>query len=119
MITGLKKVEFEGDSREIIAGFPQPVRYDLGRQIFRLQEGQEPDDWRSFKTAGAGCREIRVWDETGTYRAVYVLLVANRVHVLHAFQKKSEKTAQRDVNTASERYRALKRRIEDGKKGKI
>ena len=34
----LKRVEFDGDSREVIASFSQSVRYDLGREIFRLQE---------------------------------------------------------------------------------
>lgn len=110
----LKRVMFEGDSREVLANFTQAVRQDLGRQLFRLQEGKVPDDWKPFKTVGPGCREIRFRDAVGIYRVIYVLLLANLVHVLHCFQKKSEKTTLRDVSIATERFKALKRRIKDG-----
>ena len=110
-------VKFEGNAQQVLAELPQPVRYDIGRQLFRLQEGMDPDDWKPLKAVGPGCREIRVWDESGTYRVIYVSLLAHTVHVLHAFQKKSQKTPMREVAIAAERYRALRRRIEDGKGG--
>jgi len=111
----LKRVVFEGDSREVLASFTQDVRQDFGRQIFRPQEGKDPDDWKPLKTVGPGCREIRVRDVTGIYRVIYVLFVVDAVHVLHCFQKKSEKTNLRDIGIASRRFRALKWRVEDGK----
>jgi len=119
MTPKLRLIEFEGDSREVLAHFPESVRFDLGYQLFRIQEGKEPYDWKPFKSVGSGCREIRVWDQSGTYRAIYVLIVSDTVHVLHVFQKKSEKTALREVAIARERFRSLKGRIEDGKRGKI
>jgi len=60
-------------------------------------------------TVGAGVREIRIRDATGAYRVLYIATLANAVHVLHAFQKKSQKTAQRDLDLAATRLRQLKR----------
>ena len=60
-------------------------------------------------TIGAGVREIRIRDAVGAYRAIYVATLADAIHVLHAFQKKSQKTAQCDLDLAITRLRQLKR----------
>jgi len=41
---------------------------------------------------GPGACEIRVRDSTGAYRVIYVAKFTDAVYVLHAFQKKSQKT---------------------------
>jgi phage-related protein len=41
-------------------------------------------------TIGAGVREIRIRDAEGTYRVIYVANLPDAIHVLHAFQKKSQ-----------------------------
>ncbi len=53
---------------------------------------------------GKGVEEIRIWDESGTYRVVYTARLADAVIVLHAFQKKTQATAKRDVDLAKERF---------------
>jgi phage-related protein len=110
----LKRVVFEGDSRKVLTDFSHVVRQDFGRQIFRLQEGKDPDDWKPFKSVGPGCREIRVRDADGIFRVIYVLILAEVVHVLHCFQKKLRKTSLNDVNIAAKRFKALKVRIRHG-----
>jgi phage-related protein len=60
-------------------------------------------------TVGAGVREIRIRAESGAYRVIYVATFADAIHVLHAFHKKSQKTAVRDLDTASARLKELKR----------
>jgi phage-related protein len=60
-------------------------------------------------TIGAGVREIRIRDADGAYRVIYVATFADAIHVLHAFQKRSQKTAQRDLDLAMTRLRQLKR----------
>ena len=42
-----------------------------------------------------------------TYRAVYTVKIAEKVYVLHCFQKKSQATAQADINEAVSRYKSL------------
>ena len=54
---------------------------------------------------GAGACEIRVRDEAGAFRVIYVAKFGDAIYVLHAFQKKAQKTAQVDLDLAERRYR--------------
>jgi phage-related protein len=54
---------------------------------------------------GLGAREIRVRDAAGAFRVVYVARFADAIYVLHAFHKKSERTAREDLDLAQRRYR--------------
>ena len=58
---------------------------------------------------GAGVREIRIGDATGAYRVIYIATLPDAIHVLHAFQKKTQKTAQRDLDLAARRLKDLLR----------
>jgi len=58
---------------------------------------------------GRGVQELRVWDESGTYRVIYVARFAEAVYVLHAFQKKARATSSRDIEVAKKRYAELMR----------
>ncbi len=60
-----------------------------------------------MKAIGPGVREIRIWDESGTFRVIYVAKLADAVYVLHCFQKKTEQTSERDVSLARKRYKEL------------
>ena len=59
---------------------------------------------------GKGVEEIRVRDASGAYRVIYTARLANAVYVLHAFQKKSQATAKRDIDLARARFSELSRR---------
>lgn len=58
---------------------------------------------------GKGVEEIRIWDDSGTYRVIYTARLIDAVYVLHAFQKKSQATAKRDIEIARKRYSDLTR----------
>ena len=73
----------------------------------RVQFGGEPANFKPMPTVGAGAYEIRVRDESGTYRAIYVAKFEAAVYVLHAFQKKSQQTAKLDIELAKVRYRMI------------
>ena len=49
-------------------------------------------------------------DDSGVYRVIYTARFADAVYVLHAFQKKTQATAQRDIDLARARYSELSRR---------
>ena len=104
----MKPVVFLGDSLDRIRAFPERARRDAGFQLDRVQRGLEPDDWKPMPTIGPGAREIRVRDATGAYRVVYVAHFADAVYVLHAFQKKTQRTSPRDLALAQLRLRDLK-----------
>ena len=54
---------------------------------------------------GSGAREIRVRDSSGAFRVIYVATFARTIYVLHAFEKKSQRTARGDIDLARRRYR--------------
>ena len=56
-------------------------------------------------TVGSGACEIRVRDEAGAFRVIYVAKFENAVYILHSFQKNSRKTSHADLELARERYR--------------
>ena len=58
---------------------------------------------------GRGVEELRVWDDTGTYRVIYMARLKQAVFVLHAFQKKTQATSKRDLEIAKSRYAELMR----------
>jgi len=106
----MKPVVFLGDSLERLRAFPQRARRSCGYQLDRVQHGLDPDDWKSMASMGQGVREIRVRDASGTYRVIYVATWKDAVYVLHAFQKKSQRTSTRDLELAEARLRDLKKR---------
>ena len=60
-----------------------------------------------MSTVGAGAGEIRIKDEAGIYRVIYVARFEEAVYVLHAFEKKTRKTREADIDLAKARYKAL------------
>ena len=60
-----------------------------------------------MKTIGAGVREIRIREEAGAFRVVYLAKLADAVYILHCFQKKTEQTSERDIDLARKRYKEL------------
>ena len=104
-----KPVTFHGDSLDRLRDFPENARREAGHELYQVQKGLDPSNWKPMPTIGAGVREIRIRDAVGAYRVIYVASLVDAIHVLHAFQKRSQKTAQRDLDLAAERLRALKR----------
>ncbi len=59
-----------------------------------------------MNTVGAGVREIRIHTE-GAFRVLYLAKFEDAVYVLHAFEKKSQKTPRKVIDLARRRYQAL------------
>ena len=62
-----------------------------------------------WRRVGKGVEELRVWDDTGTYRVIYLARLKEAVYVLHAFQKKTRTTSKHDIEIAKSRYTELMR----------
>lgn len=106
-----RKVKFRGSSRADLRSFPETARREAGHQLFRVQLGMEPGHWKPMEDVGSGVREIRIRDESGIYRVMYIAKLAAAVYVLHCFQKKSQKTASGDLVLAKRRYKELVREL--------
>lgn len=87
--------------------FSGEARREAGYQLDRVQRGLDPDDWKPMTSIGSGVREIRIRDETGAFRVIYIANLADAVYVLHAFQKKTQRTTKRDLDLAASRLRQI------------
>jgi phage-related protein len=101
-----KRVIWLGDSRDTISAFPLAVRQVAGFQLWRVQRGLEPNDWKPMPSVGLGVREIRIHTEV-EHRVLYVAKFAEAVYVLHAFGKRTRRTPTEDVKLAKDRFRSL------------
>jgi len=103
----VKPLQFCGTSLDDLRAFAPDARHLAGYQLDRVQRGLEPADFKPMPAVGTGVYEIRVRDATGAYRVLYVAKFDEAVYVLHAFQKKTQKTTQADIELAARRYRDL------------
>lgn len=103
----MKPIEWAGDSKDAVRDFPATVRLELGYQLRRVQEGLDPTDWKPMAGIGASVREIRIRDAAGAFRVAYVARFSAAVFVLHAFRKKTQRTAKHDIELAAVRYREI------------
>ena len=92
-----------GSSLRDMREFPEDARQRAGYQLYRLQLGDDPDDWKPMATVGRGVREIRI--HTGdAYRIFYVASFSEGVYVLHAFQKTTQRTRQQGIDLGRARF---------------
>jgi phage-related protein len=77
-----------------------------GFQLWRVQRGLEPNDWKPMPSVGVGVQEIRIHTDI-EHRVLYVAKFAEAVYVLHAFEKRTRRTPQKDLDLARQRFRSL------------
>jgi phage-related protein len=106
-----KPLTWMGSSYRDLVDFPEPARRAAGHNLGRVQNGIEPEDWKPMESIGAGVYEIRVTTIGGgcsiQHRVFYVAKFDEAVYVLHAFEKKTQKTSRHDVEVGRARYRQM------------
>ena len=103
-----KDLAWVGRSLDELREFPVDARREAGHQLHLVQLGVEPDDWRPMVSVGPGVVEIRVHGET-EHRVFYVASFPEAVYVLHAFEKKTRKTSQSDIDMGRENLKELRK----------
>ena len=109
-------VVWEGDSKEVLGKFPEGVRQNLGFELWQLQQGERPKDYRPLPSIGAGVYELRDQDERAWYRVVYLSKINDVIYVLHCFEKKSREMPRKDFEKAKQRLKAVRARLTGEKK---
>jgi phage-related protein len=102
----MKNLRFIGSSLDDMRDFPTEARRQAGFELDAVQRGLEPFDWKPMTSIGSGVREIRV-HVLGEWRIIYVAKIADAIYVLHAFQKKSQRTRREDIELARRRLRQI------------
>jgi phage-related protein len=70
-----------------------------------------PTDWKPMPTVGGGVTEIRLRGRVD-HRILYIAKFEEAVYVLHAFEKKSRRTREADLDVA----RARLKRVESSRR---
>ena len=113
----LVEIHWEGNSREVLAGFPEEIRGGLGFALYELQLGRQPSiATRRMESVGPGVYELKESDERAWYRVIYLSKIDDVIYILHCFEKHSRKTDQRDLTMAGERLSRVRKRIEERRK---
>ena len=108
----LAKISWEGNSREVVASFPEDPRDDLGFALYELQQGKKPAmATRRMESIGSGVFELKTSDERAWYRIIYLSKIGDVIYVLHAFEKESRKTDRRDLELAKTRLARVHQRL--------
>jgi phage-related protein len=105
-----KPLTWVGSSKRDYIRFPDQVQDDMGYALFVAQMGERPRNAKPLKGfKGAGVLEIVEDYDGDTFRAVYTVRFAQRLYVLHAFQKKSKRgieTPKCEIRLVEQRLRA-------------
>jgi len=102
----MKPLSFVGSSLDDLRAFPAVVRHAIGVELMRVQFGGVPTNFKSLKEIGSGAYEVRVHLD-GAWRVIYAAKFEKAIYVLHAFQKKTQRTAQSDIELAARRYKLI------------
>ncbi len=110
MATAQKPVDldFRGDSKEVLSSFPLAVKATFGFNVRRLQNGESAVcETRPMPSVGSGVFELKEQDERTWYRVMYLAKVMDVIYVLHCFEKNTNKTSLRDLDTAQARLKEV------------
>jgi len=100
----MKELNFVGSSLDDLKNFPAEARREAGFELRAVQRGLMPADFKPMPEVGGGAYELRIHAQ-GEWRVVYVAKFKDAVYVLHAFQKKTQKTRKEDIELAVRRYK--------------
>jgi phage-related protein len=84
-----KPICWIGRSKEELLEFSEDARRRAGFELWTLQQGDVPSDFKPMRSVGQGVEEIRIRID-GAYRIFYFAKFSEAIYVLHAFQKTRE-----------------------------
>jgi len=97
----LKAVIWAGSARRDVRAFAKDARRRAGYELYRVQQGLDPTDWKPMPSVGRGFGR---YESTRTENTViYVARFEEAIYVLHAFEKKTRKTRRADIDVAGKR----------------
>ncbi|RPH49870.1 MAG: type II toxin-antitoxin system RelE/ParE family toxin [Desulfobacteraceae bacterium] len=102
----MKALNFVGSSIDDLRNFPDEARRAAGFELRAVQNGLEQTDWKPMNIIAPGVKEICI-HVFGEWRVIYLAKLQDAVYVLHAFQKKTQKTSRKDIDLARRRYRHI------------
>jgi phage-related protein len=107
-------LSWEGNSKEVLRGFPATARSNLSYDLFLLEQHRMPEAFRPMSSIGPKVYELKDGDEKTWYRLIYLSEINNVIYVLHCFEKQGSRTPRRDLKTAKKRLSDVNARLRRG-----
>jgi len=103
-------VEFlDEEVKALFGAFPLDIQASFERIVRLIQSnGLERVHEPYVKHLEGPLWEMRMSGRSGIARAVYVTVVGRRVVVVHVFEKKTQKTPRREIETALKRAKEVR-----------
>ena len=102
----IKPLKFVASSLDDLRNFPDEASRAAGFELYAVQSGLEPRDWKPMQIMGSGVKEIRI-HILGEWRIIYVAKHREAIYILHAFQKKTRKASKQDLDLVRQRYKQI------------
>ena len=107
-------ISWEGDSWDVISGWPAEVKVDFGLSLREMQDGRPARlDVRPMQSIGDGVFELKTSDDATWYRLIYLKRIADVIYVLDCFEKDTAKTERKDIRLATQRLAMVKERLRE------
>jgi phage-related protein len=101
-----KPIAWVGAAKQELLNFPDDARRKAGFELRSIQKGDSPSDSKPISIVGRGVEEIRIRTDDA-YRIFYVAKFKEAIYILHAFQKKTQKTSRSDIEVGQQRYKKM------------
>jgi len=116
MVRRRVRVVWLGDSLDVLSSFSDEAKFQLGKDLERMQNGERPLDYSSMAPVLPGVIELRDEDRDFWYR-VFCLDSRDVVFVLHCFRKTTNQTSTRDVELGKARLKLAQEIVAEQKRG--
>jgi phage-related protein len=111
-----KPLRWMGKTRKELKGLSQDLRDEIGHALRIAQQGSKANDAISMKGKLRNVIEIRVDEDSDTYRTMYTTEFEGVIYVLDVFKKKSKKgiaTPKEDLDRIAQRLKAARSHYEE------
>ncbi|AVZ26887.1 toxin HigB-like (plasmid) [Zymomonas mobilis subsp. mobilis ZM4 = ATCC 31821] len=98
---------YEKRIKKELSELPKKIMEDAVIDFKRIKRGKDPYDFKPMSIIGTGVKEIRLKEKSGAYRIIYTANFADKIYILHSFQKKTEQTDKRNIDLARKRFKAI------------
>ena len=116
MVRRRVRVVWLGDSLDVLSSFSDEAKFQLGKDLERMQNGERPLDYGSMAPVLPGVIELRDEDKDFWYR-IFCLDSRDVVFVLHCFRKTTNQTSTRDVELGKARLKLAQEIVAEKKRG--
>jgi|HubBroStandDraft_6_1064221.scaffolds.fasta_scaffold01344_13 phage-related protein len=103
------RIKWEGDSQAEIRTWPKDVKEDIGLDLNRLENFEDPLKSDPLGKSFPGVHSLKDQDKDFWYRVLYTLR-SGWIYILHCFKKKTNQISKRDIDKAKQRLANVKLR---------